>query len=99
MKSPFKYSRILVWLIPAGVIGLLLVYCFNSQLCAEVSKLYGLFHDPHQLKRVIRSFGPYAPLAYVLVQVLQVIIAPFPGEPLNFWVDTSLRQRPGFFIP
>ncbi len=97
MKSPFKYSRLLFWLIPAGVIVLLLVYCFNSQLCAEVSKLYGLFHDPHQLKRVIRSFGPYAPLAYVLVQVLQVIIAPIPGGAIEFLGGYLFDVKAGFF--
>ncbi len=96
MKSPSKYGRVLFWLIPAGAIGLLLVYCFNSQLCAEASRLYSLFHDPHQMKKVIRSFGPYAPLAYVLVQVLQVVIAPIPGGAIEFMGGYLFGVKAGF---
>ena len=96
MKSPFKYSRILFWLIVAGAIGVSLVYYFNSQLYTEASRLYNLLHDPHQMKRVIRSFGPYAPLAYMLVQVLQVVIAPIPGGAIEFMGGYLFGVKVGF---
>jgi uncharacterized membrane protein YdjX (TVP38/TMEM64 family) len=95
MKSSFRSSRMLLWLIPVGLIGLL-VYFFNSQLATEVSNLYNLFHDPHQLKKIIRSFGPYAPLAYMLVQVLQVIIAPIPGGAIEFLGGYLFGVKAGF---
>jgi len=100
MKSPFISSKIWFWLIPAGLfaalIGLLL-FCFNSQFWVEVGKLYSLFHDPHHLKKIIRSFGPYAPLAYILVQVLQVIIAPIPGGAIEFLGGYLFGVKAGFF--
>jgi uncharacterized membrane protein YdjX (TVP38/TMEM64 family) len=100
MKSPFISSKIWFWLIPAGLVaGLigLLLYYFNSQLWVETSKLYSLLHDPHQLKKIIRSFGPYAPLAYILVQVLQVIIAPIPGGAIEFLGGYLFGVKAGFF--
>ena len=96
MTSPFKQGRIWFWLIPAGVIGLLLYY-FNSQLWAEMGQLYNLLHDPHQLKKIIRSFGPYAPLAYMLAQVLQVVIAPIPGGAIEFLGGYLFGVKAGFF--
>jgi len=73
----------LFWVILAGFI-LLFTYQYNSQLWTKVINLYDLLHNHHQLKVTIRSFGPYSPLAYILLQVLQVIVAPIPGGAIEF---------------
>ena len=75
------------WILPlcilAGVV-LLVVHHYHVQLWTQASKLYDIYQDHHQLKRVISSFGPYAPLAYILLQIIQVIVAPIPGGAIEF---------------
>ena len=63
---------------------ILLIYLYNSQLWIQVVKPWDLFHDRHQLKKVIKSFGPYSPMAFILLQVIQVVVAPIPGEAIEF---------------
>jgi uncharacterized membrane protein YdjX (TVP38/TMEM64 family) len=36
--------------------------------------------DPRRLREYILTFGPLAPAAFVLVQALQVVVAPIPGQ-------------------
>lgn len=36
--------------------------------------------DPRQLKEYVLTFGPLAPVAFVLLQALQVVVAPIPGQ-------------------
>ncbi len=71
------------WVILAGLV-FLSIYQYNSQLWTKVINLYDLLHDRHQLKVTIRSFGPYSPLAYILLQIIQVIVAPIPGGAIEF---------------
>jgi uncharacterized membrane protein YdjX (TVP38/TMEM64 family) len=78
------------WPFVVGILGglvLLLVYQYNSQLWIKAVHFYALLSDQYQLKelkRVICSFGRYSPLAYILLQVLQVIVAPIPGGAIEF---------------
>jgi uncharacterized membrane protein YdjX (TVP38/TMEM64 family) len=74
-----------------------LIYCYNGQLYAEANRIYnGLYHK-HRLKGMIRSFGAYSPLAYILVQVLQVIVAPIPGGAIEFLGGYLFGVNAGFF--
>ncbi|MGZ6231008.1 MAG: TVP38/TMEM64 family protein, partial [Syntrophales bacterium] len=74
-----------VWItcLLVGVV-ILLIFLYNSQLWIQGGKLWDLFQDRHQLKKVIKSFGPYSPLAFILLQVIQVVVAPIPGEAIEF---------------
>jgi uncharacterized membrane protein YdjX (TVP38/TMEM64 family) len=85
-----------VWIILAALI-LVSIYQFHSPLWTTVSKLYDLLHDPHQLKVTIRSFGPYSPLAYILIQIAQVVVAPIPGGAIEFLGGYLFGVKPGFF--
>jgi uncharacterized membrane protein YdjX (TVP38/TMEM64 family) len=38
--------------------------------------------DPTQVRTRVRAFGPLAPLAFVGLQALQVVLAPIPGQTL-----------------
>ena len=82
-----KFSPQLKWkwffVILAGLISLL-IYQYHSQLWIQAVKLYDILHDHHRLKVFIRSFGPYSPLFFILLQVLQVVIAPIPGGAIEF---------------
>lgn len=40
--------------------------------------------DPAALRETIAGFGPYAPLAFVALQAVQVLVAPVPGQALGF---------------
>jgi uncharacterized membrane protein YdjX (TVP38/TMEM64 family) len=50
----------------------------------RIITLYEAFRAYHQLREFIVSFGPYSPIAYIFLQVLQVIIAPIPGGAIEF---------------
>jgi uncharacterized membrane protein YdjX (TVP38/TMEM64 family) len=85
MAAPFqtKWKWVLFLCILAGVV-FFVIYQYNSGLWNQVNKLYHIYQDPHQLKKVVKSYGPYAPLAYILLQIIQVIIAPIPGGAVEF---------------
>ncbi len=72
------------------------VYQYNSQLWNQIVKLYNVLHNHHQLKKVILSYGPYSPLAYILIQVLQVVIAPIPGGAIEFVGGYLFGAKIGF---
>jgi uncharacterized membrane protein YdjX (TVP38/TMEM64 family) len=42
--------------------------------------LVRLYQDKHFLKETVRSWGVWAPLVFIAIQALQVIISPIPGE-------------------
>jgi uncharacterized membrane protein YdjX (TVP38/TMEM64 family) len=45
-----------------------------------VRYLVRLYQDKHFLKDTVRSWGVWAPLVFIAIQALQVIISPIPGE-------------------
>src|ERR1041384_7396703 len=40
----------------------------------------GIYSNRDKLSKFLQSLGPYSPAVFVLLQVLQVVAAPFPGE-------------------
>jgi uncharacterized membrane protein YdjX (TVP38/TMEM64 family) len=85
MKLSLRLRSKWLW-ITCLLVGLviLFIYLYNSQRWVRAVNLWGLFQDRHQLKEVIKSFGPYSPPAFILLQVLQVVVAPIPGEAIEF---------------
>jgi uncharacterized membrane protein YdjX (TVP38/TMEM64 family) len=73
-----------------------LVYHYNSQIWAKVVKLYMLLYDRAQLKALIRSYGAYSPLAYIFLQMIQVVIAPIPGGAVEFIGGYLFGAKAGF---
>ncbi|KAB1189004.1 MULTISPECIES: TVP38/TMEM64 family protein [Haloferax] len=45
---------------------------------------YPFLADPQELRTVLLQVGPLAPLAFIAVQILQVLVAPVPGQALGF---------------
>src|SRR4030042_3383852 len=85
----------------AGVIcflGLLafIIYQYGSQLWIQVVKLLDILPDHHQLKGFILSFGIYSPLAFVLLQVVQGVVAPIPGGATEFLGGYLFGVKAGF---
>jgi uncharacterized membrane protein YdjX (TVP38/TMEM64 family) len=75
-----------VWAGIVGLTGLLvfIIYLYHSQLWFLCVRLWDLFESHHRLKEFISSFGVYSPLAFILLQVIQVVIAPIPGGAIEF---------------
>jgi uncharacterized membrane protein YdjX (TVP38/TMEM64 family) len=92
--SPRLRRYFLIGLLIAVFIFIL--YYFNSQIWNQLVKLYESLHDRPQLKRLISSFGPYSPLAYMLIQILQVVIAPIPGGAVEFIGGYLFGVKAGF---
>jgi uncharacterized membrane protein YdjX (TVP38/TMEM64 family) len=46
----------------------------------SIRLLVRLYRDKHFMKEIVASWGWLAPLAFIVIQSLQVIISPFPGE-------------------
>jgi len=84
MKSSHRSEFKWVVLCCLGGLFLLIFYWYHSELWTQGVKLWNLFQDRHQLKKVIKSFGPYSPLVFILLQIIQVVVTPIPGEAIEF---------------
>jgi len=93
--SFFKSKKWVIFLLLVGI-SFLLVYRFNSQIWIRAIEFYDLLHDQHHLKEIITSFGAYSPLAYILIQVLQVVVAPIPGGLIEFMGGYLFGVKAGF---
>jgi len=94
-SSRTKWKWVLLLCILAGFF-FFLVYQYNSSIWAQVIKVYHLYQDHQEFKKVISSYGAYAPLAYILLQVLQVVIAPIPGGAIEFLGGVLFGVKAGF---
>lgn len=81
--SFLKRKNWIIFLVLLGII-FLLIYRFNSQIWIKAVEFYELLHDQHHLKTIITSYGAYSPIAYILIQTLQVVVAPIPGGLIEF---------------
>ncbi len=70
------------WAIVAGGSGLIVAYCVWLVWtdAPAYQFLVRLYVDKHFLKRTLREWGVLAPVVFILLQALQVIISPIPGE-------------------
>ena len=70
------------------VFALLLIieifYLYHDGGWKELIYYYRYFLNPKKLGEFIASFGPLAGLIFVVVQVIQVVAAPIPGEMTGF---------------
>jgi len=79
-----------------GGLAFFLILEFNSELWLKAHRLYEVLHNRQLLKGVIRSFGAYSPLAYMILQFLQVVIAPIPGGAIEFLGGYLFGAKAGF---
>ena len=67
-----------------GIAGTILFFLFIILVSYLFVKKYGfLLKDPVQFRAVIRGYGGWGYLVYLLLYILQIIIAPIPGQVLN----------------
>jgi uncharacterized membrane protein YdjX (TVP38/TMEM64 family) len=63
---------------------ILLGYVFRQNLWEKLTDFYHLFSDREKTKTFVASFGHGAPAIFIIIQILQVLFAPFPGEATGF---------------
>jgi len=59
-------------------------YLYRIPLWDKITHYYGIFTDREQIKSFVTSFGTGAPVVFIIIQILQVLFAPFPGEATGF---------------
>jgi uncharacterized membrane protein YdjX (TVP38/TMEM64 family) len=57
---------------------------YRSFLWGQVTYYFDLALDKEWIKSVLKAAGPLAPLVFILLQSLQVVFAPIPGEATGF---------------
>lgn len=73
-------------IITVVVICILVVlgYLYRIPLWEKAIYYYDIFTDREQIKAFVTSFGRGAPVVFIIIQILQVLLAPFPGEATGF---------------
>jgi len=79
-RPAVKYGLILLSVSAVG--GLLYVY--GPELWSLIGDAFHFLSDREKTSAYIEGFGPGAPLIFMLIQVLQVMFAPVPGEATGF---------------
>lgn len=63
------------------VITLIITYlAISGHLASLCSQMMKVFENRDTLRSYVESWGTLAPLAFIMIQILQVLIAPIPGE-------------------
>ena len=78
-----------------GLLGLV-VFLNWTALWQKALTVYAFVTDQEQVEGVLRTWGPVgAPIAFVGVQILQVVFAPIPGEASGFAGGYLFGTLPG----
>lgn len=68
----------------AFLLVFLIFYSYQEEAWKEIFAYYRFFFDYKKMRLFILSFGPFAAVMFVLIQSLQVVFAPVPGEITGF---------------
>jgi uncharacterized membrane protein YdjX (TVP38/TMEM64 family) len=81
-RGPATWSETTRWAVASFTLALCLVVVIWLVVTDAplVRFLVRLYQDKHFLKETVRSWGFMAPLVFIAIQALQVIISPIPGE-------------------
>lgn len=71
-------------LVGALIVLGLMIFFFGQELWAWALKLYHFLADRDKISAYVEGFGSTAPLVFIVVQILQVLFAPIPGEATGF---------------
>ncbi len=91
MKQKIRITCALVFIFGAALTA------FNYQkIFPWVGFFFQILADKEKTTALIESFGYFAPLAFIGVQVFQVVFAPIPGEATGFLGGYLFGVVPGF---
>ena len=82
-------TRIALWaclgvVASLGIAAALYVYFSADPVVARYRDLVRFYSSRKEVKAFLTSFGPYAPIPFIVLQALQVVFAPIPGEATGF---------------
>lgn len=79
-------SRMLriIALVCLGVLIALIFYIYHEGLWRQTLHWYRYFFEFKRLRVFIVSFGPFSAAVFIVLQALQVVVAPVPGEITGF---------------
>lgn len=81
-ESPLKQRIGKGTIIKVTILSVVIVACLGYLAWDILAKgpLMQLLSNRDELVRVMNNFGPWAPFFYVMLQVLQTVVAPIPGQ-------------------
>jgi uncharacterized membrane protein YdjX (TVP38/TMEM64 family) len=85
-RKPARPKRSITLWVSLGAVVLFLAtaglyFCFStSPVIVKYRELAGFYSSKKEVGAFVKRFGPYAPLVFVVIQALQVVMAPIPGE-------------------
>jgi uncharacterized membrane protein YdjX (TVP38/TMEM64 family) len=96
MPLTAKAKKITLCILSALIFLGSLGFWFRIPLWEKIVDGYRLFSDREQIRQFISSFGSSAPPIFILIQILQVLLAPVPGEATGFIGGYLFGVLPGF---
>jgi len=83
MDKPEKHWK---WILGYGLLslGLCVLFYYYREAYQGVREAVRFFSSKTRVSAYVGSFGPYAPLSFIGLQILQVLLAPVPGELTGF---------------
>ncbi len=76
-----EWVRLILGVILLGALTLAGVwFSISGHLQEFIAALTHLLEDKHQMRDYLRTWGVWAPAIFVVLQALQVVLAPIPGE-------------------
>ena len=75
-KKSITYLGILLFLIIAGIFLLF----FKEEIVKLGTFLISILEKKEAIRDFVLSLGPYGPIGFILLQALQVVLSPIPGE-------------------
>ena len=81
-------QKITLVLTIAALAGLVVLFVFAG------GSVWRYFREPEELRVLVRSWGAWAPAGIILLQVVQVAVAPLPGNAMSFAAGYALGFWP-----
>ena len=72
------------WIAGVLLVSLLLVLALRHEIASGLMTAYRWIADREQVEQFVAAFGRGAPIVFMVLQILQVILAPVPGEATGF---------------
>ncbi len=74
-----RTSRLLILIIGLCLLALL-VFFFGANIHAIIDWGVSVLEKKEAIRQFVLSLGPFGPLGFILLQALQVVLSPIPGE-------------------
>jgi uncharacterized membrane protein YdjX (TVP38/TMEM64 family) len=74
-------------LLPLAFLGLVLLFLgfhYRNYIWGQACQLAGICANKEWTKSTLKAAGPLAPVFFIVIQALQVVFAPIPGEATGF---------------